>query len=753
MTFFNRLDKPLHKGGYFAFCPYAIVMPIMESGGTAKQVARWVALGALFLIPFTPTIVANSFFFPFITGKAFYLRTLIELVVAAWLVLALVDKAYRPRFSWIGAAVVAFVAWMFIADCFALNVTKAFWSNFERMEGWVLLIHLLGFFFAAGAVLRVEKMFNWRAWFLTSLGASLFVTGYSLLQLAGTLAIHQGSTRIDATLGNSAYLAIYFLFMVFIALWLALTEKYSWLKWSLIALAVLEAVLIFFTETRGTVIGLILGFALAALLTAITAGARPRRYALGALVLILIFAGGLYLGRNSSFVQNNHVLQRVTSISLSDGQTRFTIWHMAFEGVLERPIIGWGQEGFNYVFNTFYDPSLYQQEQWFDRAHNAFIDWLTAGGFPAFLLYLSLFGSAIVLLWRSSQLSRSERTLLTAALVGYAVHNLFVFDNISSYLYFFAILALIDSQVARPIKWIDDIPVLSDSDGLIYALPISAVVCFTLIWFVNGTQMQTASNLITALSSSADPSTNIAIFQDFANHPVPQMQEIREQLVSFAGELVQSQGPTDDQKQQVVTLAVDQMKEQVAAYPKDAREWMELSYAYRTGGDYADALTAVQSAIALSPKKEEFYLEAGTIEWNLNDLAAAQKDFNTAYTLGPSFSDLALYAAAGDIADGEVEMGDLILSGTFGSINVDSDILSVAYYRGKLWPRLIALWKARAQAPGATVSTWFSFAEAYYAAGDDADAISTINAAVAKFPDDPTVAASAAAAIKQIEGK
>ncbi|MCX6787595.1 MAG: hypothetical protein NT108_00295, partial [Candidatus Kaiserbacteria bacterium] len=110
----------------------------MQSDDIARQIARWVALGALFLIPLTPLLVADSFFFPFITGKAFYFRILVEIAVAAWAVLAFLDKEYRPRFSLIGAAVVGFVVWMFIADAFALNAAKAFWSNFERMEGWVL---------------------------------------------------------------------------------------------------------------------------------------------------------------------------------------------------------------------------------------------------------------------------------------------------------------------------------------------------------------------------------------------------------------------------------------------------------------------------------------------------------------------------------------------------------------------------------------------------------------------------------------
>jgi O-antigen ligase/Flp pilus assembly protein TadD len=694
-----------------------------------------------------PLIVANGYFFPFITGKAFYFRILVEIAVAAWVVLALLDKEYRPRFSWIGAAVVGFVVWMFFADLFAVNVAKAFWSNFERMEGWVMLIHLLGFFFAAGAVLRVEK--KWRAWFLWSLVVSLVISGYALLQLAGSLAIHQGSSRIDATLGNSAYLAIYFLFNVFIALWLALTEKYSWLKWSLIALATLEAILIFFTETRGTVIGLMLAFALAAFLTAVTAGKRARQAAGFALALILILAGSFYLARNSSFVQGNHVLQRIASISLSDGSTRFTIWHMAFQGALERPIVGWGQEGFNYVFNKYYDPALYAQEQWFDRAHNAFIDWLTAGGFPAFLLYLSLFGSAIVLLWRSSELSRPERIVLTAALVGYAVHNLFVFDNLYSYVYFFALLALIDSQVARPLKQLEDAPEITSTDGVTYALPIAAAVAGVLIWFVNVPGMGVATKLITALSPSpAGISGNLATFQELAAHPAFAAQEMREQLVSFAVSVVQSSQATTAEKQQVFSFAVSETKKQIASYPLDAREHLELFYVYRAAGDSADALTEIQAAKLLSPSKEGIWIDAGVTEWDAGDTKAAQTDFNTAYQLGPQFTDLAVYAAAGDIAVGDATAADKVLMAAFGTTNVDSDILAVAYYRAKDWPHLIRMWKMRTTVPNAPVESWFSLAAAYYESGDKANAVMTVNTAVKLFP---SAASAGASAIKQIQ--
>ncbi len=721
----------------------------MHGEGIAKQIARWVALGALFLLPFTPLVVANGYFFPFITGKAFYLRILIEVAVAGWVVLALLDKAYRPRFSWIGAAVVGFVVWMFVADAFAINATKAFWSNFERMEGWVLLAHLLGLFFAMSSVLRVEK--KWRTWFLSSLGVSVIIVGYALLQLNGSLDIHQGSTRIDATLGNSAYLAVYFLFNIFVALWLAITEKYTWLKWSLVALAVVEAVLLFFTETRGTIIGFSIAILLAGLLFVLTAGKGARRNAVIGLVVALVALTGFYLARDSSFVRSNHVLERVASISLSDGSTRFTIWNMALKGTLERPLTGYGQEGFNYIFNKFYDPSLYHQEQWFDRAHNAFIDWLTAGGIPAFLFYLSLFGSAIFLLWRSSELSRPERILLTSALVGYAVHNIFVFDNLYSYIYFFAILALIDSQVSRPIEKLENVGELSPGDGVTYALPVATAALVALIWFVNISGMQAASKLIKAMSpNSVGISGNIALFEELAADKPFAMQEVREQIISFASSVVQSTQATDEDKQKIVKLAMEEMQKQVSAYPLDAREHLQLSYVYRIIGDSANALKEVDTAILLSPGKIAFYIERGTIEWAIGDAKSAQRDFNNAYALAPQFPELAAYSAAGDIVAGDRAKASETLIKVFGTTVVDNDVLAAAYYSTKDWASLIAMWKLRAERSDANAEDLFGLASAYYASGDRVNAKKTINIAISRYPE---TAAAGAEALKQIDGK
>jgi hypothetical protein len=126
-----------------------------------KKIAKWkilVGIWALLLIPF---YVANSMYFPFISGKNFVFRIIIELIFAVWVYLAFVDVRYRPKFSWVALATGVFVLVMAVADFFSVNPAKAFWSNFERMDGWITLIHLFMFLLVAGSVMKTEKIWLW----------------------------------------------------------------------------------------------------------------------------------------------------------------------------------------------------------------------------------------------------------------------------------------------------------------------------------------------------------------------------------------------------------------------------------------------------------------------------------------------------------------------------------------------------------------------------------------------------------------
>ena len=70
-----------------------------------KNILSWTIKIGLLVVPFIPLYIAAGLFFPFITGKAFLFRFIIEFVFVLWLVLAVrseerrVGKECRSRWS------------------------------------------------------------------------------------------------------------------------------------------------------------------------------------------------------------------------------------------------------------------------------------------------------------------------------------------------------------------------------------------------------------------------------------------------------------------------------------------------------------------------------------------------------------------------------------------------------------------------------------------------------------------------------
>src|SRR5262249_52926761 len=103
-------------------------------------ITTWLRTGlviGLFCLFVTPLVITNSLFFPFISGKAFFFRILVELLFGAWLVLICLDRNYRPRRSLLALALGALLVVVTLATVFGQNPYHSFWSNSERMEGLI----------------------------------------------------------------------------------------------------------------------------------------------------------------------------------------------------------------------------------------------------------------------------------------------------------------------------------------------------------------------------------------------------------------------------------------------------------------------------------------------------------------------------------------------------------------------------------------------------------------------------------------
>ena len=104
-------------------------------------------------------------------------------------------------------------------------------------------------------------------------------------------------------------------------------------------------------------------------------------------------------------------------------------------------------------FSKYYRPELYAQEPWFDRAHNIVLDWLVNAACPtsivslmfvALIFYGSIFG-------KQSDAGGDDGALYST--FGLFPAKSFVFDNIATYLSFFAISYIYNIAVSK-IPWL-----------------------------------------------------------------------------------------------------------------------------------------------------------------------------------------------------------------------------------------------------------------------------------------------------------
>ena len=176
------------------------------------KIFAYIVKYGLFVLPAMSLIIAGSLFFPFITGKNFFFRIGVEILLFFWIFLALFDRNYRPQKSPLLIILTALAVILSLATIFGENPYRSFWSNFERMEGLLSHLHLFAYFLILTSVFKKEKDF--KRFFIALLGISVIVSVYGYLQLFEKIPAHQGA-KLDATFGNSTYLAVYILFHLF----------------------------------------------------------------------------------------------------------------------------------------------------------------------------------------------------------------------------------------------------------------------------------------------------------------------------------------------------------------------------------------------------------------------------------------------------------------------------------------------------------------------------------------------------------
>ncbi len=419
-----------------------------------------------------------STMFPYVVGKAVYTRLLIELAFAMWLVLVLWHPSYRlprSRLVWVLAIYVGVVL---VASLTGVSLQRSLWSTYERMQGWVGLLHYAAFTVMLASVFRTFR--DWRLVLNGTLAVGLVMGLLGISQMAGldVLAYLVDAPRISITLGNATYVGAYMLVnaliaAAFLAHSLAAprgggdesasravrgsrrsrrqqtgSERPAWaspdtlMRVFWVSVIVLDLLMLYQSGTRGAIVGLAAGAGTFVVGYILWGKLRPIRTASIALavagaVLVVAFLIVRNTAAFESVAESSLTLQRLASLGPEDRsvRSRWTSTLMGLEGFAERPVLGWGPENFAVA----YDLHLTEQRAvdssllHFDQAHNRVIEEMVTTGALGLAVYLAIW---LVIAWvlarRTKELQPEAQLfalLIGSALTGYFVQNLLLFDT------------------------------------------------------------------------------------------------------------------------------------------------------------------------------------------------------------------------------------------------------------------------------------------------------------------------------------
>ena len=394
----------------------------------------------------------SSLLFPYTTGKAWLFRSIVELAFALSLIVGLDQWRVGSPYSKPGrvyhafvAALLGFLVWSFICNVFGIDAYRSFWSNWERMSGFLAYLHWAMYLWCLLAVLNRKRT---RGLLLNLAIVSTLVCVISLFDL---------ESRGVSTLGNPIYVGNLAVFGVFIAAYL-LTGWRSGKGWMLVVLRVTLALAmivmvaaVFKSASRGPLLALFAGVVVLLLGMSVGYARQGGWLRVSAFGFGLVILGGLmpwdfcrqhYVFKHSE----NYALQRLGKMSLTNQTTadRLENWRIALDAAQSRPWLGWGQENYMIAFNQYYRPGIIDRAKlWFDRAHNAYLDALLASGIPGLLLYCLLLGLPMWLIWQIPDANRFEKSIFMGLLASFMVKNLVGFDTFSSTLIWVSLMAVI----------------------------------------------------------------------------------------------------------------------------------------------------------------------------------------------------------------------------------------------------------------------------------------------------------------------
>lgn len=594
--------------------------------------------------------------FPYVTGKNFAFRALVEFASVFWLGLMTANQEFRPRSTGIVLSVLLFTFIVGIADLFGVNPYNSFWSNYERMEGYVTVLHLVVFFLILTSIFKTEK--DWKGFFSINVIVSIFVClffvvePFSIIQTENYIAEY--GTRRASTIGNPSFLASYLLLSVFLGLILTFAVRKISLKLFYVLSIVINLIVIYMTASRGAILAAFAGALIIGIFLLLKKHGNSDKKGLKNVVISLIITFVtisllIFFGyHNIDLIKNDKTISRFITMFSSDSsvESRLYAWRMAWNGIKENPVIGWGQENYIGVYSV--NPIPYDSKfVWLDRAHNIILDWLVNAGILGLFAYLSIYGTAFYSLWNNHKkkiISRNETIIIATAITAYFIQNLFTFDTISSYMVFIALIAYIDR-----LESIKKAPQSNSSYSLnretnqvkVVIITLTALILFPFIGYylnyIPYKQLRLYSQISISLPKYTSFSTMLKDFHRALSYGDLGDNYIREEMAGVSKQIIQYQLYGEEGALSLIQAAAEEMEKGIAAenhslrYITDVYGFYEL-LAHHNSVYIPKAEALFEECLRMNPQYSKF-------EMNRVNLYFLKRDYESAYTKLKEFVD------------------------------------------------------------------------------------------------------------------
>lgn len=446
----------------------------------------------LLLFPaFLPLVYISGVIYPYITPKTFLLQGSGIFALAIFTFLALSGQSFfygrlRAKTTWI-PAILLLVA--YITSFFGIDFYHSFWGIFERGDGLLTLSVVTVFFYLI--LLYADQTFLKRLAKIISVVAGIVATIAILQWITTSLGekvwfLPPVTGRIGSTFGNASFLAGY-LGIAFFVILSMFRNSNGILRRIYQISAIFSLIAILFAATRGTILALLFAGGVALIFAAYKGDERIKKNARYGLLAFVIFAGLFFVFRAELSQSSFEPIRRIASISLSEStvSSRLFVWSHITGEAIQRPLSGYGAEHIAKLFDKVYDPSKIL-EQWFDRSHNAFLDYFAQYGIFGLALYLTLIGAFVVYavkIYRLEAFSLINYGFLFLLLIlTYTIQNFFVFDTPSSLWLIYALFAVLIVWTSNTHSSSLSIPRLPPFASGIVSVLISILVIPTIIF-------------------------------------------------------------------------------------------------------------------------------------------------------------------------------------------------------------------------------------------------------------------------------